>query len=165
MWARAPLPVSYVSYDAEQFGPAFDRSVPVLGDWPEATRPVPGGALTEEVTLEAAALSARALNRGDTLDIDLIWRLRQPLERDYKVFVHIADASGRPVAQWDGFPCLNLGRTGQWTVGEPIKDSVLMTIPEERPAGEYQVLVGLYDGATGQRLGDRAIELGGVSVR
>jgi hypothetical protein len=165
MWARAPLPVAYVTYDVEQFSRAFDRSVPLLNDWPDPTTEVQNGALGEAVRLEAAALSAGALSRGDTLAINLIWRLKQPLAQDYKAFVHVADASGRPLAQWDGFPCLNLGRTSLWAVGKPIRDHVLMTIPEEMPAGEYPVVVGLYDEATGDRLGDRAVEVGTISVR
>jgi hypothetical protein len=33
------------------------------------------------------------------------------------------------------------------------------------PQGEYSVLVGLYDGTSGERLGGRAIRLGTIVVR
>jgi hypothetical protein len=40
-----------------------------------------------------------------------------------------------------------------------------MTIPEDMSADEYRVLVGLYDEATGERLGDRAVKVGTISIR
>jgi hypothetical protein len=33
------------------------------------------------------------------------------------------------------------------------------------PAGSYQVLVGLYDGETGERLGGQAVSAGEIQVR
>lgn len=95
----------------------------------------------------------------------LVWRLQQALGRDYKLFVHVVDESGRPVAQWDGFPCFNMGRTSQWAVGQPVRDHILMTLPEDMPPGTYSVLTGLYDESTGERLGGQALKIATLTVR
>ena len=90
---------------------------------------------------------------------------QRELAGDYKVFVHVTDASGRPLAQWDGRPCLNLGSTRQWVAGETVRDHVLLALPEDMPPGEYSVVAGLYDEATGERLGGQAVEIGTITVR
>ena len=45
--------------------------------------------------------------------------------------------------------------TSQWPVGEPFRDHALCRCLTEMPPGNYQVLVGLYDGESGERLGGR----------
>jgi 4-amino-4-deoxy-L-arabinose transferase-like glycosyltransferase len=164
IWAREPLPVAYVTYHAEDFAYAFDRAVPMLEDWPEPPATVTGARLGEVLTLESGALTPEALTGGDTLHLLLVWRPQQALARDYKVFVHVTDRAGRPLAQWDGRPCMNTGATSQWKAGEPVRDHVLMAIPEDLAAGEYSVVAGLYDEATGERLGGQAIEIGTIAV-
>src|SRR5205823_5914047 len=39
---------------------------------------------------------------GETFPVVLFWSERQAVEQNYSVFVHIADATGKPVAQHDG---------------------------------------------------------------
>ena len=97
--------------------------------------------------------------------LQLVWRPRQALATDYKLFVHVADESGRPVVQWDGYPCLNTSRTSQWPVGEAIRDPVLMRIPEDVQPGTYALLVGLYDGTSGERLGGQAVQVATITIR
>jgi hypothetical protein len=115
--------------------------------------------------LESASLGRTSLSRGDILHIALTWLPQQADATNYKTFVHLADAGGGPVAQWDGYPCFNTARTSQWTVGEPVKDHVLMRIPEDVAPGTYSLLVGFYDENTGDRLGDRVIQLGTLTLR
>ena len=121
-------------------------------------------ALGDTVQLESAHLAANRLEAGGVLDLLLVWRALQPLDADYKVFVHVAGPDGVPVAQWDGLPGLNTARTSQWTVGEPFRDHVLLPIPAATPPGDYTLLAGLYDPATGLRLGDQAIPLATLRV-
>jgi hypothetical protein len=94
----------------------------------------------------------------------LIWRPHVPLPQDYKVFVHLVDENERPLAQWDGFPCHNLGRTSQWTAGASIADHVVMAIPGDLPPGSYRLLVGLYDGTSGERLGGQTVQIAAITV-
>ena len=99
------------------------------------------------------------------LHLLLTWTVEQPLERDYKLFVHIADAEGRPLAQWDGLPGINTALTSQWPVGEPFRDHVLLRLPDDLPPGRYRVITGLFDPASGQRLGERTVPVAEIEVR
>lgn len=165
IWARTPLPVAYVTYDLEPFVQPFQDDVAAL------TPPAPPPARVRDVPLGDALLLRRAgvntLNpaRGETLHLELIWEPQAPLPVDYKLFVHVAGPDGVPVVQWDGLPGLNTARTSTWAVGEPFTDHVLMPIPADAPAGSYRLLVGLYDPATGDRLGATAVDLGEVTIR
>jgi hypothetical protein len=164
LWAREPLPAPYVVYYFEDFA-IFDQLVPPLSepsDPPAQVREVPLG---EVMILESAGLARTSLKRGELVHLPLVWRPQQAQAIDYKLFVHVADENGKPVAQWDGYPCLNTARTSQWPVGEAIEDHVLMRIPEDVPPGSYSLLVGLYDEATGERLGEQAVQITTITVR
>jgi hypothetical protein len=165
LWAREPLPVPYVVYDSEALAAVFDGVVPTLNDWPDPPMQVHEVALGEGMRLESAGVVRTTLHRGDALQAVLVWRPQQQLDKDYKLFVHVADEGGRPVVQWDGLPCLDTARTSQWAAGEPFRDHVLMTLPEDVPPGDYSVLVGLYDEATGERLGGQAVNITTITVR
>jgi hypothetical protein len=164
LWSREPLPVPYVAYHAQDFD-LFDEIVPTLSAWSDPPAQVREVALDDRMVLESASLERTSLNRGDTLHLQLLWRPQQALATDYKLFVHVADESGRPVVQWDGYPCLNTSRTSQWPVGEAIKDPVLMRIPEDVPPGTYSLLVGLYDETSGERLGGQAVQVATITIR
>jgi 4-amino-4-deoxy-L-arabinose transferase-like glycosyltransferase len=165
IWAREPLPVPYAIYDSEQFEDVYDTTKPVLNDWPQLPVLVRGVALGDAMELESASLAQTTWKRGDTLHLVLIWRPQQTLDKDYKLFVHIADASGRPLAQWDGFPCLNTARTSLWEAGKDVTDHVLIPIPADLPPGEYSLLTGFYDPASGERLEGQAARIGTITVR
>lgn len=164
IWAREPLPVPYVTYHAEDFA-VFDQVVPTLADWPDPTLRVRDEDLGGAMRLASAGLTNTIASKGDVLHLLLVWRPLQSLATDYKLFVHLSDGSGQPLAQWDGYPCSNTGRTSQWTVGEARADHVLLRIPRDMLPGDYPLLVGFYDGATGERLGDRAIQVATVTIR
>jgi 4-amino-4-deoxy-L-arabinose transferase-like glycosyltransferase len=165
IWAAEPLPAPYVTFDAEHFDPLFAGEVAALPprtDGPALARDEPLG---DAVILESAHASTTRPARGETLHLTLVWTPHRSLPLDYKLFVHVAGADGRPVAQWDGLPGLNTARTSQWPVGEPFRDHVLLTIPAGAPPGDYSLLVGLYDPASGDRLGDRAIPVTQLTIR
>jgi hypothetical protein len=88
--------------------------------------------------------------------------------------VHLyADPAQPPAAQQDGEPGGGQQPTTTWTPGATVADHHGLLIPPDLPPGEYQVMVGLYELFTGQRLsftlddssaGDR-LGLGTVTVR
>lgn len=164
LWAQEPLPAPYVVYHAEDFA-IFDRIVPALSDWPDPSVRLREVALGETMVLKSAGVADTSVTRGDTLQLLLVWQPQEALATDYKLFVHVADESGRPVAQWDGYPCLNTARTSQWPVGESVRDHVLMSLPDGMPSGTYSLLVGLYDETTGERLGGQAIQVATITIR
>jgi hypothetical protein len=89
---------------------------------------------------------------GDELVFTLYWQTLEPMDRDYKVFIHLVDEAETIVAQGDALPTADFYPTSQWLPGEIINDTHRSTIPTALPTGRYRLLVGLYDPGTGQRL-------------
>jgi hypothetical protein len=165
IWARTVRPVPYLRYDAAAFSGLFDGLGPTFREWPDPAPVVTDVPLDGQVTLVSAGAAPRTLGPGDVLHTHLVWQTSKPLPVDYKRFLHIADEAGRPVAQLDGYPGLDTGRTSAWLPGEPFDDHVLLVIPADVPPGSYRLLTGLYDPETGARVGDKAIDLGGIELR
>lgn len=114
-------------------------------------------------------LSSHWLRRaGDWFYAVLNWQPLEPLDKDYKVFVHVRDANGEVVFQNDKLPLNALLPMTRWPAGEPMRDAHAMVIPKDVPAGTYQVVAGVYDPITGQRLltaeGNDAVLLGNVTI-
>ncbi|MCA9930970.1 MAG: hypothetical protein KC419_20940, partial [Anaerolineales bacterium] len=66
------------------------------------------------------------------------------------VFVHLVGPDGDIVAQDDRWP--GGLPTDLWAAGQVIVDEYAIPLPETAPAGEYQVVVGLYTAVDGLRL-------------
>lgn len=157
LWAREPLAVDFVTYDVESFAPLFDTVVPTLQDLPMPPPLLTDQPLDDRITLAAARVDQTRLAAGDLLHVRLHWLPTQPLPEDYKLFVHLADGDGQPLAQWDGLPGLNTERTSLWPEGETFADHVLLRIPTDMAPGEYELLVGLYDASSRARVGGHAV--------
>lgn len=81
--------------------------------------------------------------------VTLIWRAGGPGSIDLKVFVHALDATGQILAQSDR-PLLAAGRAPDaWIAGEFIVDRH----PLARATGTTSLAIGLYDPASGARVG------------
>jgi hypothetical protein len=105
--------------------------------------------------------------------LTLFWRARKLVPENLKVFAHLLNAKGELVAQRDSEPVGGLRPTSGWEVGEAIEDRLGVLLPNELPGGDYRIVVGLYDPATGDRLPvmveaavspDAFYEIGSVSV-
>ena len=90
--------------------------------------------------------------RPDALHVQLHWQVLRPLPLSYKVFVHLTTLEGRVVTQRDDYPQQGRHPTTSWQVGEVVPDTYAVPLPDGL-AGRYVLKVGLYDPATGQRLG------------
>lgn len=89
---------------------------------------------------------------GAAIPLKLIWRpLTRPQVR-LKVFVHMVDSSGFPVAQHDSEPVNNTLPTLRWSAGEFVEDLHAVRLPADMPPGTYQLLAGLYLWPDGARL-------------
>ena len=116
---------------------------------------------------------SKALAGGD-VELTLYWEARDRVVEDYTVFVHLLGANGEIVAQGDGPPEGGGYPTGLWEGDEMIADDHIIHLPQDLPAGRYQILVGLYSLDTlvrlpaltsaGERLAADAIPLGHVQV-
>jgi hypothetical protein len=86
------------------------------------------------------------------LRVTLYWQALAQIPTDYTVFTHLVDATGRLVAQHDSPPVNGAWPTRDWVEGETVIDTHTIVISPDTPAGDYTLLVGMYDSATQQRL-------------
>jgi len=97
---------------------------------------------------------ATQLTPGDTLSLSLVWQATADTADSYRVFVHVRDAAGVPVAQSDSVPANWQRPTSGWVPGEFIVDPHDLTLPPGTPAGDFSLVVGLYKPSDGSRLGE-----------
>ncbi|MDE3091413.1 MAG: hypothetical protein KGJ80_18760, partial [Chloroflexota bacterium] len=76
----------------------------------------------------------------------LYWRAEQTIEKDFSVFVHLIDSSGRLVTQKDGTPAEGVYPTSQWRAGDLVVDA--HELPPDAAPGTYSLVAGMYDLAT-----------------
>ena len=118
--------------------------------------------------LEGATLPARA-QRGAALPVTLFWRADASPPTDYSVFVQMLDANGVNVAQWDGAPADAVSSlpAANWPATWRGAHQLSVPAPAALPAGEYSVIVGMYDWQSGARLKVRdrdQVEIGRVEI-
>lgn len=139
----APLALPEVKYPPRTAPVApVQTLVATLGT---AVHLVGGSLLTSPTLLPAGKLLP------DT-NVRLFWRTDVPLTDNYRVFVHLVDADGRPLAQHDGEPGGGNAPTAGWQPGETIVDDHPLTIPADLPSGTYRIIAGLYLPPNGARL-------------
>jgi hypothetical protein len=107
--------------------------------------------------LHGFTISSLSPRPGEALTLDLAWQALAETEISYRVFVHLRDAAGAVRAQADGVPVGWTRPTTGWLPGEYLLDSYSLTVPTQLEPGTYDLVVGLYDPATGQRLGEAAL--------
>jgi hypothetical protein len=82
--------------------------------------------------------------------VSLLWQSLQPMEVDYKFFVHLNDQSGSVVAQADVMPHDWAYPTSWWKPAEVVSDSITLSL--DVPPGTYTLGIGVYNPYTGERL-------------
>ncbi len=100
------------------------------------------------ITLKTAAVS----NSGGMVEVEARWQTAEPVQDSFVVFTHILDADGNLVAQRDGIPGGGLFPLTEWEPGETITDRYVVQLPADLPAGEYDILIGLYEPTSQLRL-------------
>jgi hypothetical protein len=111
-----------------------------------------GANLGDRVTLLGYAIPELQPKPGGDLRLILRWQAKDEIDRNYKVFVHLVDSSGLPIAQRDSEPVGGSRPTMSWSAGEIITDRVGLLLPPGMVSGDYQLLVGMYDPETLERL-------------
>jgi hypothetical protein len=128
---------------------------------------------------DAVRLEGYAWQVGpETAEVTLRWSADALLDTDYTVFVHLVDPEDgdRLIAQGDGPPLGGRWPTSLWWPAVALDDLHTISLPLDlrasRPSGlaeTYDLLVGLYDPVTGDRLllpdGSDAVRLTGLEVR
>ena len=120
---------------------------------PDAPRLTPASArFSGGIELVGYEVLPGSLEPGGMLQVTLAWRATGRVARDYTVFAHLVDASGKLVAQQDGQPGDGYRPTTSWPAGELIPDHHAIAVPLGAGASGYSLHVGLYLLATGERL-------------
>ncbi|TAK21015.1 MAG: hypothetical protein EPO26_16125 [Chloroflexota bacterium] len=103
-----------------------------------------------------AALAAvdvtETVRSSGTVRARLIWRVLADTSDDARMFVHVADEVGRPVAQVDRTPGGGERPTPGWVEGEYVFDDVEVPLGTAVAPGIYRIRIGLYDMTNEQRL-------------
>jgi 4-amino-4-deoxy-L-arabinose transferase-like glycosyltransferase len=98
---------------------------------------------------ESAALQPKG---RAALQVTLFWTASQTPDQDYTVFVHLYDVAGELRASHDGPPLYGYLPTREWKIHEIIPDRHDIPLPGDLPPGQYRLVAGMYDPATGVRL-------------
>ncbi len=83
-------------------------------------------------------------HRGEEIAFALTWQATGDLETDYTVFVHLVDEQGNLIATFDRPPLAGGYPTHLWQTGDTVVDSHIIRLPEELPAGKYDLQIGWY---------------------
>jgi hypothetical protein len=151
--------------------------------WPVVLRPLPEplpegglplGTFGEAIELLDVDVSDQGEARpGDWLRFTLTWRVQRPLGQELTVFTQLIGPDGQAWGQQDNPPRGGWYPTPLWQPGEVVRDDFAFTLDPLAPAGSYQLIVGLYDSQTIQRLPVRSadgsladhLSVGQVTVR
>jgi hypothetical protein len=120
-------------------------------DLPEISIPLQVG-VGEWGELLGYDLDRDTLAGGERIEFTLYWMATQPVTKSYKVFVHLVGRDGHMGAQKDSVPASWARPTYTWAPGEPIIDTHQVPLPADIAPGQYDVLIGLYDEKSGQRV-------------
>lgn len=96
-------------------------------------------------------LVATETQPGGTLALTLHWQALAATDRPYTVFVHLLDEAGTVWGYGDAEPGRGAFPTPGWLAGEYLADEHTLSVAADTPAGTYQLAVGFYDPASGER--------------
>lgn len=120
---------------------------------PEMAHSLPDTRLGDEIALRGYTVAPSPVHPGDILRVTLFWQALSTPARRYKVFLHLVNAEGRLVAQYDEEPGDGMDLTVNWRPERGIvADRCGVWLPDSLPAGSYLLSVGMYDLGGGPRL-------------
>ncbi len=83
----------------------------------------------------------------NVVTVTAYWLALRPIPQDWKAFLHVVDANGRPLGQHDAFPGENFSPTTRWEVGEIVLDPHTVVLDRPRPPGlHFRVGMYVFDG-------------------
>jgi hypothetical protein len=105
-----------------------------------------------QIDLLGYDLSSAELRTGQALHLALHWEAISRPAADYTVFTQLIGPDGLVWGQQDNQPQGGRYPTSAWAVQDRVVDRYELRLREGAPPGEYRLLVGMYDLATGRRL-------------
>ena len=105
------------------------------------------------IALRGYTLASSQVQRGDILQVTLFWEALDAPSGRYKVFLHLVDSGGQLVSQVDSEPGDGMNLTMNWRPERGVfADRYGLLVPRVSQAGEYPLLVGMYDVSGAPRL-------------
>jgi hypothetical protein len=108
--------------------------------------------LAEQIWLKGYDLPDETLAPDLTIDLTLYWETQGKVPVDYTVFTQLIGPDGRVWAQQDNQPQQGRYPTTVWGADDRIVDRYTLQVQPDAPQGTYQLITGMYDINTGQRL-------------
>lgn len=108
--------------------------------------------LNDEIELVGYNLVDQTVAPRETFGLTLYWRSLKPAEANYTVFVHVVGPDQVMRGQWDSVPVQGQAPTSGWLSGQVVEDHYEVPLSKDAPPWKYDIFVGMYDAATGQRL-------------
>jgi hypothetical protein len=127
---------------------------------PRLTTPAAAAATVQGVSLTYAvarllgvSLDQTSVTPGGVLAVRACWEALAPMIQDYTVFVHLVGGGNERVAERHTYPGLGRFPTSLWPVGRAFCDVYRVRVEGWAPVPElYDVVIGMYDASTGERL-------------
>jgi len=94
---------------------------------------------------------------GANVPLTLWWRAAQAPPQGVFTFLHLLDATGTKVAEYNA-PLAGDQRPRPWVAAEPLLDQAALALPANLAPGQYRLIGGAFDLASGARLAQ--VELG-----
>jgi hypothetical protein len=143
------------------------RRVRYTARQPTITRAV-DATLGQAVQLVQVSL-IELLQPGQTLPVEFVWLPLTRPQVDYNLFLQLLGADGTLVAQHDSPSNGGYSPTSTWSVGKAMIAHHALALPSDLQPGDYRLIAGLYNPATGQRLslaeGNDFVELGNIEIQ
>ncbi|MCB9077330.1 MAG: hypothetical protein H6631_07045 [Anaerolineaceae bacterium] len=134
---------------------------------PTATRRIEA---TFDQTIQLTAIKLlTSLSPDQPLPVEFTWQPIDQPQADYNLFLQLLNIDGALIAQHDSPPNGGYTPTSGWSGGKTVASRHALLLPPNLPAGDYRLIAGLYDPATGRRLptaaGSDFVELGNITVQ
>lgn len=138
------------TFSYEKYAPVFDSQARITNfvNFPRSEY-AENWKFGDETLLISHKIKRNTLSAGDTLELTLQWQSLKTTKIWYQVFVHIEDE--KLWAQQDEDLACHFP-TFFWRKGQTTQGQFRVPIPNNIPAGEYPVMIGVYDRLTMQRL-------------
>ncbi|MCB0163223.1 MAG: hypothetical protein KDI79_03285, partial [Anaerolineae bacterium] len=108
--------------------------------------------LGEAIELTGFEVNPNFSDSPKTVSLALYWQSTAKIDTDYTVFTQLIGPDGQVWAQWDNPPQAGRYPTTAWSEQDRVVDRYQLTLRDGAPPGDYRLLIGMYDPASGERL-------------
>lgn len=105
-----------------------------------------------QIIFHGYTLDGLPAHPGSRLPLTLVWQAAQTPAQDYAIFVQLRDSQHAVLASADHQPYKGYLPTSRWPAGAVVQEVTWLNLPRDIPPGSYNLYVGLYHPATGERL-------------